>query len=59
MGTAITLLGVAVIITNATIFFEHRRINKLEDQMSTALITIVAMIIKSEKKQKKSTKKEK
>lgn len=58
MGTAITLLGVAVIITNATIFFEHRRINKLEDQMSTALITIVAMIM-GDKKQKKSTKKEK
>lgn len=58
MGTAITLLGVAVIITNATIFFEHRRINKLEDQMSTALIAIVAMIM-GEKKQKKSTKKEK
>lgn len=58
MGTAITLLGVAVIITNATIFFEHRRLNKLEDQMSTALIAIVAMIM-GEKKQKKSTKKEK
>lgn len=58
MGTAITLLGVAVIITNATIFFEHRRINKLEDQMGTALLTIVAMIM-SDKKQKKSTKKEK
>lgn len=58
MGTAITLLGVAVIITNATIFFEHRRLNKLEDQMSTALIAIVAMIL-GNKKQKKSTKKEK
>lgn len=58
MGTAITLLGAAVIITNATIFFEHRRINKLEDQVSTALIAIVAMIM-GEKKQKKSTKKEK
>jgi len=59
MAGAITLLAIAVIITDICGFLLTIRISRQEDTMVSVLLALAILLKEHEKKQKKSTNKEK
>lgn len=62
MAGSITLLGIAVIITDMSVFLLMRRMNRQEDTMVSVLLALAILLKEHDKKKSKNnkvTKKEK
>lgn len=63
MGESITLLAIAIVLTDICVIVLSRRMNRQEDTMATVSLAVAILIKESDKKQRKkndkTTKKEK
>lgn len=56
MAGSITLLGIAVIITDMSVFLLMRRMNRQEDTMVSVLLALAILLKEHDKKKSKNNK---